>query len=421
MDELTALLRNAVANAEFRDGPSRRVSAESLRSLYAAGERVRIYKEIVCGKDALTPLVAYLQERLAAYANEDMEIHCGLVGYGVDYARGFVTRRSGEDIALLLVRAAVLLTSGPAAAIFSGWLDGNPIRYKLVGLVDGLSVEKPLALENGIEVRRASSGGLPPIPGNVVIARLPRKRRAGSAEVSFDVSAQPAFFRYENPMEYGAGGKVIHTWAGGSFSTSMLHDFCEALSLSCNHCVRPVDVWQDDGDTAAFCDGSSSMFWRRIYATESSVATPLTQELLEGAWKIYRMRQGAPKVKSKVDMSVKRWVNSKRQESNLTDKFIELRVALEALFLDNAQGEMRFRLATNGAWFLGASLRDREQNYNVLLKAYKAASAAVHGSEVRGKEEQLTEAQEICRDGILKMLRLGHKPDWRRLVLGETP
>ena len=420
MDELTALLRNAVANAEFRDGRSRRVSAERLRSLYAAGERLRIYEETACREDAFAPLVAHLQQRLEAYANEDMEEPCGLVGYGVDYVRGFVTRRSVEDIALLLVRAAVLLTPGPAAAIFSSWLDGQPIRYKVVGLVDGLSVEKPLALENGIEVRRASQW-LPPIPGNVAIARLPRERSAGSAEVSFEVCAKPAFFRYEDPMEYGAGRKVTHTWAGGDLSTSMLHDFCEALSLVCNHCVRPVDVWQDDGDTAAFCGGSSSLPWRRIYATESSVATALTQEMLERAWKIYWMRQSAPKVKSTVDVSVKRWVNSKRQESSLTDKFIELRVALEALFLDNAQGELRFRLATHGAWFLGASVKDREQHYNALLKAYDAASAAVHGREVRGKEEQLTAAQEICRDGILKMLSLGRTPDWRTLVLGKAP
>ena len=421
MEELTGLLRNALVNAEFGDAPARRVSAEKLRSLYVAGERLRIYEKTVCRADTLAPLAAHLQKRLEAYANEDMDKHCGLVGYGVDYVRGVVTRRSVEDIALLLVRAAVLLTPEPAAAIFSGWLDGQPIRYKVVGLVDGLSVNEPLALENGIEVRRASRW-LPPIPGNVVIARLPQERRAGSAEVSFDVSAQPAFFRYEDPMEYGAGGKVIHTWAGGDFSTSMLHDFCEALSLSCNRCVRPVDVWQDDGDTAAFCDGSSSLPWRRIRATESSVATPLTQEMLEGAWKIYRMRQSVLKVKSTVDVTVERWVNSKQQESSLRDKLIELRVALEVLFLDNAQGESRFRLAMHGAWLLGASVEERDRYYDALLRAYGAGSTAVHGGEVSAKhKEQLTAGQELCRDGILKMLRLGHTPEWRTLVLGKAP
>ena len=351
-----------------------------------------------------------------------MEAHCGLVGYGVDYVRGAVTRRNVEDIALLLVRAAALLTPATAAARFSGWLDGQPIRYKMVGLVDGLSVEKPVLLENGIEVRKASRT-VPPIPSDATtLAQLTMTRSAGSAEVSFDITARPAFFRYEDPMEYGGvGEKVSHTWAGGRLSTSMLHDFCEALSLSCNHCIRPVDVWQDDGDTAAFCDGSRSLGWRTIHATESSVATPLTQELLEEAWRIYRMRRSAHGLENKVDTGVRRWVNSKRQESSLTDKFIELRIALEALFLDNAQGELRFRLAMHGAWFLGANAEERHRYHGALLNAYDAASVAVHGREVRGREEQLTAAQELCRNGILKMLEAGSSPDWKALVLGGSP
>ena len=420
MDELTSLLRNAVVNAEFGRGPSRRVSAGRLRSLYSAGDRLRIYEKTVCREHALAPLVAHLRGRLEAYANEDMEPHCGLVGYGVDYVRGFVMRRNVEDIALLLVRAAALLTPEAAAAKFSGWLDGQPIRYRVVGLVDGVSVEQPLVLEDGIEVGKASRT-LPPIPSDAIIARLPMTPRAGSAEVSFDITARPAFFRYEDPMEYGAGEKVSHTWAGGSLSISMLHDFCEALSLSCNHCVRPVDVWQDDGDTAAFCDGGHSLGWRTIRATEASVATPLTQELLEEAWRIYRMRRSARGLRDRVDTSVRRWVNSKRQDARLTDKFIELRVALEALFLDNAQGELRFRLAMHGAWFLGTRAEERHRYHGVLLNAYDAASVAVHGREVRGRDEQLAAAQELCRDGILKMLRAGSSPDWKELVLGGSP
>lgn len=422
MDELITLLRNAVANAEFTEGTSRRVSAESLRSLYSAGERLRIFPETVCHGIGLTPLVAYLHERLEAHVNQDMEEHCGLVGYGVDYVRGFVIRRSVEDIALLLVRAGVLLTPERAASIFSGWLNGEPLRYKVVGLVDGLSVDTPLALQAGIEVRKASQW-LPPIPGDVIITRVPSHRSAGSAEVSFDLRAQPAFFRYEDPLEYGAGEKVTHTWAGGQYSMSMLHDFCLALSLSCNHCVRPVDVWQDDGDTGAFFDGPSSLPWRRILATEPSVSTPLTQELLESAWDIFRMRRQTVKLTSSFDVSVERWVNSKRQESSLTDKFIELRVALEALFLDDSQppGEFRFRLPTNGAWFLGTCVGQRERHYKSLRDAYDAGSAAAHGREVRGKEAELAEGQKLCREGILKMLRLGRTPEWRTLVLGNTP
>ena len=429
MDELTSLLHSAVANAEFGDGPRRRVSARRLRSLYSAGERLRIYEKTVCREHALMPLVAHLRERLGAYANEDMELHCGLVGYGVDYVRGIVMRRNFEDIALLLVRAGVLLTPRTAAAKFSGWLDGQPIRYKVVGLVDGVSVEKPLVIEDGIEVRNASRT-LPPIPGDAIIARLPSERRAGSAEVSFNVTARPAFFRYEDPLEYGAGRKVSHAWAGGSLSTSMLHDFCEALSLSCNHSVRPVDVWQDDGDTAAFCSGGHSLGWRRIHVTESSVATPLTQERLEDAWEVYQRRRSAEKVKkvkSTLDLSIERWVNSKRHRSSLRDSFIELRIALESVLLGDDQGvvaEKSYRLATRGAWWLGETFDERKAYFHTLRKAYGFASTFVHAGSLKRKkveeaETTIGQAQDLCRAAILRITRTGAMPDLSDAVLGK--
>ena len=38
------------------------------------------------------------------------------------------------------------------------------------------------------------------------------------------------------------------------------------------------------------------------------------------------MRREARQLKSTLDVSIERWVNSKQQESSLTDRFIELRI-----------------------------------------------------------------------------------------------
>lgn len=417
MSQLAALLQDAVANAEFEDGQSERISARALRSRSTAGEKLPVYLKAACRDDALAPLVTYLEELLVPYLNQELQENCGSVGYGVDYVQGYPLRRSVQDIALLLIRAAAWLTPAAAAAIFSGWVDGQPIHYKIVGLVDGVSVKKALAAEIGIEVRNPSELK-PPIPDDLAITWLPPHQRVGSAELLFDVKASPALFRYEDPLEYGEDGTISQTWAGGGLSISMLHDFCEALSLGCNHCVRPVKVWRDLGTTAAFCDGSASFSSRTIHATGPSVPKPLTRELLVSAWEIYELRRTAREVKSRVDVSIERWINSKRLEASLTDRFIELRVALESLFLDDGQGELRFRLATHGAWFLGKSVADRERHYSVLRRAYDLGSVAVHGRGLSEEEEQLTAGQELCRDGILKMLRLDRVPEWKRLVLG---
>ena len=414
MPQLAKLLENAVEQSEFHAGSRSRVKAAALRSLYAEGERWRLFSTTKCPDDALNGLVGCLEECLGDVVNHE----CGFTGYGVDHVAGVVTRRSVTDIALLLIRAGASLGPDRALRVFRGWLDKRPLHYRIVGLLNGVSVEETLVLAGGIEIRQARDLSRAN-PGVVRLRRSFDDWRVGNVEISVDVKAEPAFFRYDNELEYGEKG-ITHSWAGGSLRLSLLHDFCDALSLSCNHCIRPSDVWMDMGDTVAFCDGSFSLPWRVFQMMETSPSTPLSQDRLDKAWEIHRMRGNAPGPIPSLDVSINRWMKSKQSESSLTDKFIELRVALEALFLDNAQHELRFRLATQGAIYLGESLEKREKFHKILVDAYDAGSTAVHGKEVNNKKrELLKDAQDLCRTGILKMLAEGARPDWKKLVLGE--
>ena len=110
-----------------------------------------------------------------------------------------------------------------------------------------------------------------------------------------------------------------------------------------------------------------------------------------------------------------------RPESTLVDKFVDLRIALEAVYLERLEGEMGFRLATYGAWHLGESAAERREYAGVLRKAYHTSSRAVHSGELSETAEArdlLTRAQNLCRSGILKRLSEKVEPKWDEIILG---
>ena len=88
---------------------------------------------------------------------------------------------------------------------------------------------------------------------------------------------------------------------------------------------------------------------------------------------------------------------------------------------------MRFRLPLIGAWHLGSDLEERKKVRKNLREAYDTASKAVHGGPlaVHGDaleyfkyQQLLSTAQDMCRRGILKLLKEESPSDWEDLILG---
>lgn len=136
-----------------------------------------------------------------------------------------------------------------------------------------------------------------------------------------------------------------------------------------------------------------------------------------------RIIDSLPLADTKLRIAVDRWRRSKFPGARLEDRFIDLRIALEALYLKDFANEhsqeMRFRLALIGAWHLSESLEERRTYRTVLRDAYDRASGAVHPGEVsREAEVDLVLAQQLCRRGILKLLLEGAPSDWSDLILG---
>lgn len=119
-------------------------------------------------------------------------------------------------------------------------------------------------------------------------------------------------------------------------------------------------------------------------------------------------------------------LNAAKRRRGMVNRSIELGVAAEALFLRYSgedQSELRFRLATRAAWFLGSSKADRKQIFDCFCAVYDARSKAVHNGEVPSKVKGLDVGEVLARgcdlleQALITTLKEPHR-DLRDVHLG---
>ena len=147
---------------------------------------------------------------------------------------------------------------------------------------------------------------------------------------------------------------------------SSINEFCESLSLSYGSCVRCKETWRDYGELREFSGLSSRGREPASVVEDKLPEASVTQREFEEAWKLHLQRKGR-KGKDGLETAIGGWVSSKRPEASLQDQFIDLRIALEALYLDgSSRNEMSFRIATYGAWHQGGEAEERCRNDEAL-------------------------------------------------------
>ena len=308
-------------------------------------------------------------------------------------------------------------------------------------LLNSLPVIEPLALDDGlcIDCLSLSTDRLPAnLPHH---ASMSAGDYLGRTVLVIDTTASPTFFR---PQTYQSE-QIIQATLKLNVDVATV---CQALSLSSNSYVDIGFFWSDYQELEAFSFAYDSGSWspsgarvrERIYTFSSYINRPtgVTRIIPRDAEQVLDLRPAEiPPVYNslksrdfnKIRLALARWIMSKGHERSQVDKFIDLRVALESLYLHNIgnekyRGEMRLRLALCGAWHLGVTFEERQRIFRKLRDAYDTASRVVHGGELKRTtetEELLSDAQDLCRRGILKVLREGYpsqgqmgRPDPRR-------
>ena len=195
-----------------------------------------------------------------------------------------------------------------------------------------------------------------------------------------------------------------------------------ALSLAVNHPILEVCSWHwYDAKIQALLGyrndlalvqnmGGPQLRRGRLIGAENA---PLVRNVHEGL-----SQQG---VFERLRVPIQRWRRS-NAASNGVDLAIDLRIALESLFLDKGNNaELGFRLALRAAWYLGANGDERTKIFEAVREAYNIGSKAVHTGE--GYDDTipatLALSQDICRMAILHRICEGGKlPDWKNMTLG---
>ena len=458
MDDLKKLLAEMLDGTSFdlstteisydgnsRGLPSRRVSASELREICSAkddrviGRSVRGYPSDA----SMVRLVVTLRRILVRFIDPESD-RIGHAFFIEGGGYGMVTRESDglfemdlasplRNFAGALLQAAAIDGIETITRRLEDWVRGDPIRVRLSTVLDGLILKAPVLPRDDTEV----------IPLPLTTAELPRLPFGmdrspldylGRPKLTLHLAASPALFRPDGESREG----IVRFASNGGIDFGLV---CEALSLQANRCVDWCGHWHEFPDAAAFCLGGPSpwgpgskklnpLIWKSLVMhdhTGGATVTPFdnmrlqTLQCLDGE-ESGRTLDALRRADRKCRIAVDRWRRSKDQHIRLEDRYIELRIALESLYLkefaNEHSQEMRFRLSLFGAWHLGCDVESRQLIRRILRDAYDAASKVVHTGELPKKKRGLAKAQNLCRRGILKLLHEGPPADWRDLILG---
>ena len=356
--ELTAALERAVDKSVYVSR-GQRISAGSLRSAYSNrtwGDQRWLF---FAGAEMTTPAdaLAEFADALRPLLVDHLEPATDRVGNGLFSLFGGPGRLETPTVpefGEVLVDGAVKLGASRVVDLLLGWIAGAPLHIRRCAILQGVTIEEPLGLADGVRIAKLplSSVDLPPsLPQLMVLAT----DLMGGVVLSIDCEVAPSLYAPER-RDGGAAAGREGTWttASNKIPNLSLDGFCESMSLACGEYVGWRIGWNDYGDLAAFSLGYFGASTKREWGVGW---TAFAQRDLDRAREIHLARHadGAGGKRKELDQAISRWMKSKQSSAD-SDRLIELRIALEALYGKGAMNEKAFRVSTYGAWHLG---RDR--------------------------------------------------------------
>lgn len=332
---------------------------------------------------------------------------------------GRYRRVKREVVVQHLLRGAAFLGSENAIRTFVRWAEGEPFRTTLVATLWMTTISRDTETCEGIRLVQ-----LPHARGHLYRTALSPPPHMVEKDVNLIFGLQDKVVltvdHYVTPLfrlPSSNSDSVVASWGTqknpGRFP---LKDFCVALSLARNHHITWHLRWATYGSATAFGYSAGSVTSKTGLSRRTG-GVEVDQSHLQRAFDI--MQEGTTTHRTKLKTAVSRWLKSKEMPRGELDSFIDLRVALEALFMTGGW-ELRYRLSNRGAWYLGRTGSDRMNIYKDLKKFYSDSSKIIHASTHQISEAErnrLSRAQDICREGILKRLGSDEEPDWDRVTL----
>ncbi len=425
-DSLIGPINDAIVHSHFIDFYKNRLNSSHVRELYDRLKTIHLNStdKIVVRQRELDAITQKLGPLLGTYMSPT-----GFVGNGLYTLTGSLAsprHPSCKEYAKILVLAATRIGAERVTQLLGDWIEGKRLRVFLCVLLKGVSTE----------------GKLQPVPGMLLDTLpnngnfLPRSLRLQPHDHRREQFLSRAILSVECKTEAGLydpeliQGKPTFPPApldppcpvNQNLSTVTFPSFCRALSLTINNNVDWFILWHDYGDVEAFFLNPG--FWSQRQEVRSESVVRVTEEDVRTCLDLHDKLTR----RSDLDLPIARWLRTKRVRTQY-EQLIELRIALETILLNDTLGtsEKKFQLANRGAWLLGETFDDRLKYFETLKQVYDYASRVIHGGKPKAKagrdlQRDMVEAQDLCRDAILKFSTDENALDsseWAALILGK--
>ena len=329
-----------------------------------------------------------------------------------------------KDLLQQLLKVALVRSPNLAAQSFHQAVEGKPIAYQRIALLNGIRVENEIEVCKGIRLISLpnSTSELPNIFPH--INYMSPIDLLGKTLIGIDYTVSPAFL---NPKVTTTtiDDAFDHTSVSDEHPEFKVEEFCDALSMACDGSIEYIAMWKHlSHDHVVNVLGKAGSHHFKPFSLHETNRALATEDLAKEALSIYESRRLLRReVADRLKVPIDRWIKSKGDQP-LPDSMIDLGIALEALFLSDLDGsaELSYRLRLRAAWYLGKDADERSSILDDVGQVYGKRSAAVHGKDVpadAGTEEVLTRGQTLCLQAIHKILKCGRFPNWNRLVLGD--
>ena len=408
--EFSQALGRALEEATFEVPRRGRYTADDIREISRAYPMLLSLATTHLPEHSLREITSLIRSLLTNHIVNDR------IGDGLAFFLRGLAPLTTSQLALDSVRAAAVDGPERVAQLLDNWKQGRPIPCQSHAILSGIDISGPIVLEDGIRFDRlpnSSDALLAMLPSTLQFS-VPVMDMAGAVMMTVPYQARSALFRSSDPRI----DQYDNISPSKLFTADSFGGLCQALSLTHNTFVNWRILWSTCEDWKAFGDNRREVMCHTRSERSHTTAT-LSSDSFSKAYELFRER--LDQKRPAVNIAIRRWMESKR-EVDISDQFIDLRIALEALYLSGINDELGFRLANYGAWHLGANFEERKEYRKIFHAVYGRASKAIHASTkafTKKDREQLANAQDLCRRGILKRLEESEMPDWNDLILGK--
>ena len=333
-----------------------------------------------------------------------------------------------EEFTENIIRAAAI--SGPEKVVdkIIAWSKGGPFRYRheaLLNLRGQVGDTGIIRIKEGVEIEKlpmTSTEAAKNIPAHVS-DRIGWGDLMCGIVLRIDCELMPVFLTLPEVDQWASGENGSMRWSCGQFAMTgnTVEELCQSMAVTTGRPVSWRFQWDNCGEDEMFASGFLSPWPRPEHSKNPSLS--ITEEDLVKVWDFHVRREEAKKRVPDVERAIKR-LHRSQQALTFEDQAIELRIALETLFLsqETDSGELNFRLALHAARDVGANPTDREKWINVAKEAYRLGSQAIHRGGIRSANRErnrqiIADGQKLCIEGIKKRVKEQRNPDWNEVIL----